>query len=485
MLRSIGRLPSGVGALVRRSVRHAAVGAVAAALVVGGAMPFVGTVGNAAAQDVAFEAGSGRATAQLLRVGPSRGSLSLAPSFGLTLSDFLNTRGRGEARTAEFGALGDSLPPELVGQFPSVKVESTDEDSEAGRTISVGAQDGPGVAQLHAEAGAAPYGASQFRAAPIDLAAVVIDGARAESSSGVQDGRVRNATGVVRIGTLDIGDGALVLEGLEWRAVHRTGAESVEQATFTVGVVTVAGQRMPAPEGAEQPLADAIAAAQPLLGPLGIQVTLPQARIAGGIVEISPLRVRLADSELGQVAGPVLGAAQPARDALIDAVRSGSEDADAAILVADVALGVVAGGSRLDLEIGGVVAQTAEPAERFSFGAFGGGFDLSPPPANTGDAAPALSTGAAARPGSGSLGASSSIGGTGTQSSAAAASPIPGTGNGGGPLAVMPAGSSGGSGGAGPLLPIGLAAFAAAILAGLADYQRVRRQPVPSAVVMS
>lgn len=466
--------------MARRSMRHVVVGAVAAALVVAGATPLVGTAGHAVAQEAEFEVGSGRATAQLLRVGPSRGSLSLAPTFGLALSDFLNTRGRGEARTAEFGALGDSLPPELVGQFPSVKVESTDEGSEAGKSTSLGAPGGPAAGDLYAEAGAAPYGASRFRAAPIDLAAVVIDGARAETSSGVRDGKVRDATGVVRIGTLDIGDGALVLEGLEWRAVHRTGAETLEQATFTVGSVTVAGQRMSAPEGAEQPLADAIAAAQPLLGPLGIQVTLPQPRVAGGIVEISPLRVRLADSELGQVAGPVLEAAQPAREALVDAVRSGSEDVDAAILVADVALGVIAGGSRLDLEIGGVVAQTAEPAERFSFGAFGGGFDLSPPPGNSGDAAPALSTGAATRPASGSSGSSSSIGGTATQSSATADSPTPSTGKAGGPLAITPAGSSGGSGGAGPLLAIGLAALAAAILAGLADYQRVRRQPVPS-----
>ncbi|MDY7106021.1 MAG: hypothetical protein S0880_32950 [Actinomycetota bacterium] len=315
----------------------------------------------------------------------------MAPTLGLALSDFLNTRGRGDVRTADFAALEDSVPAELRDQFPTVKVESTDEDSENGTTTSLGVPGGPGVAELHAEAGDNPYGASRFRAAPIDLAAVSIDGGRAEAFSGVRDGDVREATSRVRIGTLNIGDGALVLEGLEWRAVHRTGAEEAEQAQFRVGAVTVAGQRFAAPEGAEQPLADAIAAAEPLLGPLGIQVQLPQARVEGGIVEMSPLRVRLADPALGSAIAPVLEAVQPARDALVDAVRSGTEDADAAILLADVAIGVIAGGSRLDLEIGGVSAQTAEPAARFDFGALGGGFDLSDPPADVRPSATASS----------------------------------------------------------------------------------------------
>lgn len=454
-------------------MRHVTVGAVAAALVVVGAAPLAGTADRAGADDVAFAAGSGRASAQLLRVGPSRGSLALAPTLGLALSDFLNTRGRGDVRTADFAALEDSLPPELVDQFPTVKVESTDEDSEAGRTTSLGVPGGPGVAELHAEAGAAPYGASRFRAAPIDLAAVVIDGGRAESSSGVRDGSLREATGVVRIGKLDIGDGALVLEGLEWRALHRTGAEEAEEAQFRVDAVTVGGQQFAAPEGAEQPLADAIAAAEPLLRPLGIQVHLPQARIEGGIVEMSPLRVRLAGSELGTVVSPVLEAVQPARDALVDAVRSGTEEADAAILLADIAIGVVAGGSRLDLDIGGVVAQTAEPAAGFSFGTGSGGFDLTPPP--SAGASEVLTPPVAA--GSSTPGATSGSPGRNAADTAA-----PSTGGGtdaAGPLAATPAGSSSGSGGPGPLLPIGVAAVAAAVLAGVADYHRVRRQPLP------
>src|SRR3546814_8303938 len=92
---------------------------------------------------------------------------------------------------------------------------------------------------------------------------------------------------------------------------------------------------------------------------------------------MTPLRITFADSELGRLAGPVLEGIQPGREALVDGIRAASEDADIAILLTDVALGLVAGGSSLDVEIGGATAQTAESAARFSFGSGSGGFDLS------------------------------------------------------------------------------------------------------------
>ncbi|HET7722016.1 MAG TPA: hypothetical protein VFK43_18740, partial [Acidimicrobiales bacterium] len=233
------------------------------------------------------------------------------------------------------------------------------------------------------------------------------------------------------------------------------------------------GQRFAAPDGAEQPLADALAAAQPLLGPLGLQVTLPVPRIEGGVVELTPLRIRVAGSELGAVVGPVLEAVQPGREALVDAIRSGSEEADAAILLTDVALGVLAGGSRLDIELGGVTAQTAEPAQGFSFGSSGGGFDLSPP-VGTGNLGLG-STPSVAPSRSGSAPKSSLLG--------PAQAPVGGATDvvaedAAGPAETLPVSTSGAGGGAGPLLLIGLAAVAAAVAAGTVDYRRLLRRPM-------
>mgnify|MGYP003114657832 CR=1 FL=1 len=443
-----------------------------------------GSVPQAAAQDPSFETGSGRASARYLKVGPSRGSLALAPTVGLALSDFLNTRGRGDVRTVDFAALEDSLPPELVEALPTVKVESTDEGSEDGQTVALGTPPevpvGLSAATLRASAGAGPSGRSSFETAPVDLGLLAVSGGTAEAFSGVVDGNVREAVGIVEIGRVDIGGGAFVLEGLRWHAMHRTGADSVEQGSFTVGAVSVAGQRFAAPDGVEQPLAEALAAAEPLLGPLGLKITLPQPRIEGGIVEMTPLRIRVADSEVGAVIGPVLEAAQPARDALVDAIRTGSEDVDVALLLTDVALGVLAGGSTLDIELGGVTAQTAEAAEAFSFGNSGGGFDLSPP-APEASVAPVTA--------SVPYDASSSLGSASTSS---VEPPAPLAGAGAGVAAddsatsdiaanTVPVSSSATGGGAGPLLLIGLAAAAAAVGAGAVDYRRLLRRPALAA----
>jgi hypothetical protein len=304
---------------------------------------------------------------------------------------------------------------------------------------------------------------------------VTLSGGTAEAFSGVVDGNVREAVGTVEIGKVDIGGGALVLEGLRWEAVHRSGAASAEQGTFTVGAVSVAGQRFGAPEGAEQPLADALAAAQPVLGPLGLQVTLPKSRIESGFVEMTPLRIRVANSELGAVVAPVLEAAQPVREAVVDAIRSGSEDVDAAILLSDVALGILAGGSTLDIELGGVTAQTAEPAERFTFGS-AGGFDLSSgSPTGSGalGAGPAPSAASASRPGSAPTAPvelpAPLAGAAGDDADDSGSSDIA--------AGTVPVSSSASGGGAGPLLLIGLAAAAAAMAAGAVDYRRLLRRP--------
>jgi len=358
------------------------------------------TIMPSAGGQEAFGLGSGRSEARFLKVGPSRGSLTLAPQVGLALSDFLNTRGRGDARTADFAALEDSLPPELVDALPSVKVESTDEGSEEGKTVAIGTPSEVPVridgAELHADAGPAPYGSSFFKLGALDLGIGTIAGGRSEARSGIVDGNVREATARVVVPRLELAEGIIVLEGLEWIVVNRTGAVQTEEATFNLGAVTIAGQSFRPPAGSDQPLRDVAAALAPVLGPLGIEISFPASRIEAGVVELGPLRLRVANSELAAAINPVLEAVQPGREALVGAIRAGSEDVDAAILLADVALGVLAGGSTLDIEIGGVRAFTAEPAAGFSFGSFD--LDRPPPPA------PALAVGGATFPGAPSTG---------------------------------------------------------------------------------
>lgn len=422
----------------------------------------IGVVSQQATAETAFSVGSGRAEAKFLKVGPSRGALSLAPQVGLALSDFLNTRGRGDVRTADFAALSDSLPPEVTNALPAVKVESTDEGAEQGKTVTLGTPPPVPVAlsavELHADAGRAPRGASSFKVGSADIGVGTILGGRAEARSGIVNGNVREATARVLIPRIELAGGVVVLENLEWSVLNRSGASTNQEAKFSLGSVAVAGQSFAAPPGSEQPLKDVVAALKPVLGPLGIDVTFPTPRIEGGVVELSPLRLRVAKSALGPVVNPVVEQLQPVRAPLVDAIRAGTDQADAAILLADVAIGVLAGGSTLDLDIGGASVFTVAAAPGFAFGAREGGpAPLSAPTGASFADTPTRATGS-----------------TGPDFVAAVSASATGNASGNrrtGDLAARPASSSANRGG--PLLFVGLLGLAAALTAAGADYRRI------------
>lgn len=415
-----------------------------------------------------FAAGSGRAQAKLLKVGPARGSLALAPQVGLALADFINTRGRGDVRAVDLGAIGDFVPPELVGALPVVKVESTDENAETGETVTVGTPpEIPvklGALELHADAGTEPRSASSATAGAIDIGIGTVSGARAESRTGVVDGATREAVARVLIPRLELAGGAVVLEGLAWTAIQRTGAEQVEQATFTIGAATIAGQSLAAPGGGDLPIAEVVAALEPVLGPLGIEITFPVARVDKGAVDLGPLRLRVSASDAAPALIPVTEGIQPVRDALVGSIRDATEEADVAILLADVALGVITGGSRLDIELGGATAFTAEPAAGFRFGDGTGGFDLGAPVGG----APTLGSGSGSRLGVGA--------GSAPLPSPPAAGPASTPAAGGAPVGATidatPASST--DGGAGPLLAVGILGVLAAAGAAVADLRKLR-----------
>jgi hypothetical protein len=415
------------------------------------------------ASQESFAVGSGKATAKVLRVGPARGALSLAPEVGLAFSDFLNTRGRGDVRTADFAALSDSVPKEIRDGLPSVKVESTDDNAGQGKTVTVGTP--PEVpakvsgVELHADAGKSPSGSSAFTAGAIDLGVGTVSGARAEARSGIVKGNVREAVARVVIPRLELAGGAVVLENLQWLAIQRTGAEQLEQAAFTIGAATVAGQTMAAPTGDALPIAAVAAAIKPVLDPLGLTLTLPEARTERGSVSLSALRLRVSKSAAAPALIPVTDAIQPARETLVDAIRSQTDQADAVFLVTDVALGVITGGSDLDIALGGVSAVTAPPAAGFQFGS-AGGFHLGATSAS-GSATLPPAAGAPSAPTVGAVppvtSATDTSSGSGDREVALESRPVSSDHERGGPL-----------------LAVGLLGLAAAAAMALADYRKIR-----------
>jgi len=372
---------------VSRTLRRAAAAGVAT--VVAGSLAVGLSPGGASAQDE-FINGSGKAEAKILRVGPSTGRLSLSPTVGVALADYIGTLGRGQALTADFAALGTALPPEVTGALPAVRAESSADNAGTPQTASVagtpaGTPVQVGGVTLSATGKKDPRGSASATLASFGIPGVLeIGGVTAESQAGVVERSTREAIGTTRIASIKLGGGLVTLNGLTWEAVQRTGEGEGMSADFRVESVTMLQQRLLGlPVPTTVPVPDAGAGLGQLLGqintllqPTGLVISMPTPSLDDGIARIGPLAIQIVNSQLGQtLLGPVLGAAQPIRDPLTGALLSASSDLSTAILLADVVTGVLSGAGRADVEIGGASAFTegerfVSPFGSFNFGSF-------------------------------------------------------------------------------------------------------------------
>jgi hypothetical protein len=160
------------------------------------------------------------------------------------------------------------------------------------------------------------------------------------------------------MGTLDILKGLVVFEGVRWEATQRSGDGAEAQGTFSAARVRVGETPLPGlPPGAGD--GDPFAAVNTALAPTGLALVAPKVEKEDGVVRVSPLTLRLSDSPLGRATlGPALGAFQPVREPLVDALLSFSCDLGAAILVADVAASIASGSGGISFDVGGVSATT-------------------------------------------------------------------------------------------------------------------------------
>ena len=442
--------------------------------------------GPAAAEDE-FVVGSGRADARIFRIGPAAGQLALAPTFGLSLADYLGTLGRGEARVADYAALDGSVPPELKEHAPDVRTESTEENAAAGKSATFlgtpsGAPVTVGAMEQRSSASIDPRGSSAVRVGAIGVpGAFEISGAVAESTAGVIGKKTREARGVTTIGSLKLGGGAVVLEGLTWEAVQRTGEGAVVQGSFRVKGLTIAGQAVPVPGDGSQ-LAAVLPQINAALAPTGLVLDAPVVSNEGDFARVTPLGIRVVNSQVGQtVVAPVLGGLQPVREPVTGGIIENCPDCSAAILVADVIAGVVSGGGRFDVELGGTTGYTEgtrfDSPFKFDFtgftgGAsddFGGSFDSTDESVAT--TSPTAFSGA-------DLGTTAG-GAAATEVPTAAPGVADGSGSATGSLATNTR-TAGTTGGAAAL--IGLAGLLGAIALGAADFRAIRaaRRTIPT-----
>jgi hypothetical protein len=326
-----------------------------------------------------FVTGSGVSYAQIVRVGPTAGQLSLAPVFGLSLADYVNTVGRGQATVADWAGIGVAERA-LPDNTPVIKARSTEKDADEGKSQNLGA------AELYARATKAPSGEGRFRLASFDVPGLIeARGSESNAVTGVK-GRVRESVAITKIGELNIAGGVVSLKGLRWESVQRTGNQKTVAGKFTIEGASIGGVPLPVPAGTSD-LKTVIEPMNSALGQIGLSINLPVIDKRGGQSEVSPLSIDIENSPAGrQFIAPLLEQLRPVREPVADAfidlakqlVEANEEipDASVAILLADLTIGILSGSSQLHLEFGGVSAFTE--GQTFD-NPFGKGIDFNPP----------------------------------------------------------------------------------------------------------
>ena len=422
----------------------------AAALVV-----FVSAVSGLAppAQAGAFVPGTGTSSADVARLVLHSAGLSVGVGIGKTRAQFAGAQGNAEAAGVDVGSL-DTLSKAPVACGASL-ADLAPAGSAPGRVV---VSSGQGRTTRHAAtagAGTPLEVLSQTgSAAPDASAAARVDGVRFEvpgvvtvlsgsaaSAAELTPRTARAARAASRIGTLVLGGGLVRLDDLGWGAHNRTGQRPADTAGFTVGALTVAGRTQPVAAGAPA-TAEAIAAANAVLAPLGLALHPPTVVAAETGTSVSPLRISItATPQLRALLAPTLEAVQPFRTGLLSFVRPLTLGPDCGLatalgfgyLLADLATVALGEQGRIDLDLGGARAGTDDTvyANPFASG-FGALNPLGPPGAparpTAADAGPPGGTAPGASPSAGSATTTArpagGAGGSGVVAGAIGLSPI-------------------------------------------------------------
>ncbi len=315
-----------------------------------------------------FSNGTAAATAQGVRINPTAAQLSLGISFAVSLTGYTNQVAKSEARGIDLGEIGATLAaagcdggkPTLPqeDQPNPLTVDSRDAGAAQGQTQpeTVFKSPLPGITK-YARATADPFGESRVDDASLNGSGVFdISGVRTDSVVHILGGNTREAVATSDIGLINIGGGQVVLRNLHWEAIHHSGADSKPTTVFSIGSATIGGQAVPTGDPSA-----AMAAANQALGAIGIELRAPTVQADDRLVTIGPLSVGVVpNSTRDSVSGAVIGAALPARQALVDALLKATCHTSDVTTIADLVVGSITGSGSLSLELGGVQAGSGE-----------------------------------------------------------------------------------------------------------------------------
>lgn len=327
--------------------------------------------------DSPFVNGSGDSVANLGRVVARASGLPLATTFGGARAHYQGTTARGEAAALDLGVLGFMLTTPLgcgralltPDQLPKRTVaDSSGGEASASKDFAGNGPVGAGREAASARPGA--MGEGSYTSAALELGELLAQGeGRSSSAAELVAGQERRASAQVRFGNVDIAGGLVSLRGLRWSTEQRTGAGgAVLGAGGTFGIDTVVVAGLPLPTATPLELAAAFGAANQVIAPFGLRLEPPRVTRSTGDreVRVTPLKLVLGDGTAAKpLLGPLMEESQPAREALLEAMKGfGSGECNlgaaggAAFTFVDVVAAAMQGSGGIDFEIGGVLATT-------------------------------------------------------------------------------------------------------------------------------
>ena len=440
--------------------------------------------------DSSFVQGSGSAIGTAIRVGPQTGGLTIAVTFGQSLADFQGTVGRASARAIDLGILATALTaPGCNGapatfkssDFPQpLNVDSREANADKGKTSQQsGAPDNSPIlvsaGHQQVDANSSPHSHAVTTTAAFGVPGVFEVGAgRTEVSTRIIDNATREAVTSADFSSISLGGGAVVLDGLHWEAVQRTGKNATSEGHSSVAKIVLGGAALPITLGGGE-LSTVLAPVNAILLGTGLSLDPPVFVNKAGVVTVQPLRLRIDHSPLGQaVVAPAVTAAQPVRQPILDLynqtvgcdapvgqVQGVGQVARGAVLPSDIALSALTGTGGFVVELGGGAVTTEGTT-------YTNPFDATGPPPDLGAVAPVDQSSTPSGDVLGTTFTGGVEGATSTPPAETSLTPGPAA-----TLASQPATIPGSRGGTAVVM--GLLGLLAVAGVALADYLRIRR----------
>ena len=317
--------------------------------------------------------GEAKGIAQALAVAPTTAGLGYNVILGTSVADYQVQEAQAESKTFDGGAIvlaatstqcDGSAPPITQSQLPQAAIaESTNGAQTTTNTINAQYANGQlpqaALGSELAQVTTQPTASAVTKSADIDIpGAIEILGVQSSALAQQVVGQLREAASTTDIGELALG-GVVDLKGLHFEDTQETGPDGSvikSTATFSLGSALIGGQ--PQSVAADQ-LTTLFQAINTALEGSGFHISLPTTTtLDDGQLDLNPLSIGIDNSALGQeIAGPVLGQAQPLRDQLDQVLLTDiSCKLGTPLTVGDIGLGVLSGGGNLDLQLGALSA---------------------------------------------------------------------------------------------------------------------------------